>query len=319
MRSRVRKDNQDRRPRLPFALALCWLCFCSLPIALSQGADISLDQIRQLIAKDDFKAAETALRQYRQTNKDSADGGFLLGYVLLRLNQPKESLAEYTQAAKLSTPSAEDLRNVADDYALLNDFPDADKWMLRAVRMNDKDPDTWYKMGRIRYSEQRFQDAVICFQKALALEPRSVKAENNLALAYEGLNRTEDATKAYRRAIDWQKGAPHPSEQPLLNLSIILIDEGNAEEAIPLLKQAVEIAPQDPKIHDRLGQAYSAQNKLADAQREFEAAIALVPDNAAYHYLLGRVFHQQGEEQKAKGEFERAAALNGAHATPDTH
>ena len=110
-------------------------------------------------------------------------------------------LKEYTRAAQVQSPSAEDLKNVALNYVLLDDYVDADKWMSRSVQMNEKDPDAWYGLGRIRYTRQRFQDAVDSFQKTLALEPKSVKAENNLGLAYEGLNRTEDAIKAYRRAL----------------------------------------------------------------------------------------------------------------------
>lgn len=276
---------------------------------------VTLEGARKLIASDDFRTAESELRAYIGTDERSAEAHTLLAYTLMRVNQPKESLAQYTRAAQLQTPSAEDLRNVADDYALLDDFVDADKWMSRSLQMNDRDPATWYGLGRIRYSLQHFQAAVECFQKALALQPRNVKSANNLGLAYEGLNRSADAVQEYRLALAWQQGSEHPSEQPMLNLAIVLIHRGLTGEALPLLKQASSISPRDPKIHEQLGHLYQQQGGLTDAQREFEEAVALSPQTGSYHFLLGQVYRREGMAVKAKAEFERAAAIDGPHSS----
>jgi tetratricopeptide (TPR) repeat protein len=288
-------------------------------LAVSQAGVDQLPVAQADVARGDFKAAESILRQYTLDDPKSADAGFLLGYVLLRLDRPKESLAEYTRAAALRTPTADDLKNVAEDYVLLNDLTEADQRMLQATKMDEKDPGIWYGLGRIRYSEQRFRDAVVCFQKTLALAPRSVKAEDNLGLAYQALNQLPEAIRAFQLALEWQKDAPHPSEQPMLNLAIAYLEQHQPDDALPLLIQAVAIAPKDPRIHDKLGQLYLEKNQLADAQREFEAATALAPENAAYHFLLGRALHRLGREADAKAEFARAAELNGTHSTPESH
>ena len=282
----------------------------------------AIESARQLIGAGDFGRAEADLRAYLKDHEQSAEGRFLLAYALLRLDKPKESLSEYTRAAQLRTPSAADLKNVALDYVLLNDYDDADKWMSRSVAIDSKDSDAWYGLGRIRYTKNRFQDAVECFEKALALEPRSVKAENNLGLAYEGLNRTDDAIRAYRKALEFEQdlGAQAeqpPSEQPMLNLAIVLIHRGQFDQALPLLTSAVAIAPKDPKIHEQLGHLYLQKGDLAGSQREFEQAVALSPGNAALHFMLGQVYRRQGQDARARAEFARAAALNGAHSTPE--
>lgn len=271
---------------------------------------------RQLIDKGRYKEAETELRTALASQAASADWHSLLAYTLLREDKPAESLAEYTRAAQLHTPSAEDLKNVALDYVLLNDYTSADKWMSQSLKWNDKNAESWYVLGRIRYSSGDLLGAVTCFQRAVALAPESVKAENNLGLAYEGLNRMEDAVAAYRTAISWQQNVPHPSEQPLLNLAIVLAHEGHLDEALRLLVRAVAIAPMDPKIHQLLGQLYLKQGKLSDAQGELEKAVTLAPDTAPFHFLLGRVYQQRGLETQARAEFARVAALNGTHSTP---
>jgi len=273
----------------------------------------TLAAARAQLASGDFRGAAATLRAEVGKEDRSAEAHSLLGYTLLRLNEPKESLAEYTRTAQLRTPSAEELRNVANDYALLDDFNDADRWMNRSLQMNDRDPETWYDLGRIRYTLQRFEEAANCFQKALVLEPKSVKAADNLALAYEGLNRNAEAIEEYRLALEWQKDSLHPSEQPMLNLATLMIFDGQEKGALPLLQHAVAIAPKNPKIHEQLGHVYLHLEELPAAQREFETAVALSPDHAAYHFLLGQAYRRQGEKEKAKVEFDRAAALDGTH------
>jgi Flp pilus assembly protein TadD len=309
---------------IAFALALCcWKpVFAQVPDTPSPqagAAGSSLQAAQTLMDAGEFQQAASALRVYLQREQGSATAHSMLAYCMLRMDDPKDSLTEYTRSAAIQRPKATDLQNVAKDYTLLNDLPDADYWMTLAVQMDSKDPEGWYGLGRIRYTQQRFQDAANCFERALVFAPHSVKAENNLGLSYEGLNRTEDAMIAYRHAIQWQQGDPHPSEQPMLNLGIILLHQGKLSEAEQLLSEASTIAPRDPNIREQLGHLYLQLHQLGKAQEQFERAIALNPQNPALHFLLGRVYRAEGEDQKAKTEFARSSTLSGYHSTPDTN
>jgi Flp pilus assembly protein TadD len=266
---------------------------------------------RSLMASGNFKAAENLLRTYLVRDPQSGQAHYLLAYTLLRQNKPKDSLEEYTRAASLETPNAEQLRGVGQAYVLLDDTADAGKWFLRSIEMDGSDPEGWYSLGRLRYTEQRFSDAVDSFKHGLALAPGSVKLENNLGLAYEGLNRTDDAVIAYRRAIALQDAGPleRVSEQPLLNLAIVLIHQAKLAEAQPLLLQAVHIAPQDPRIHEQLGQLYMQQGNYVEAEKYLETATRLDPKKSNLHFLLGQAYRHLGRQQEAKTEFDAAARL----------
>jgi Flp pilus assembly protein TadD len=277
----------------------------------------SLAAAQQLMHEGKFAQAEAMLRPLIAADAKSAEARYLLAYSLLREDKPADSLKEYTEAAALRSPTAAEVRNVALDYVLLKDLPDADHWMSRSLAMDGNDAETWYAMGRLRYTEGRYGDALTCFQKTLALNPRSVKGEDNMGLAYEGLNRNDEAVQAYRRAIEMQKDDPAPSEQPLLNLAILLQHRNGLEEAQQLLEQAAKIAPMEPRIHENLGQVYLHADRTADAVKEFATAVQLAPQNPRFHYLLGQAYRRSGNAAQAKQEFARSAALNGAHSTPD--
>jgi Flp pilus assembly protein TadD len=235
----------------------------------------------------------------------------MLAYALLRENKPADSLKEYTRAAAMEKPSATMLERVGQDYVLLGDWNDADKWTLRAVQMDPSDADAWYSLGRIRYSEQRFRDAVSCFQQSLKLSPKSVKVGNNLGLAYEATNQTDAAVAAYRQAIEWQDQGPRDqlSEQPLLNLGIVLLHRGDIAGAESLLTKAAAMTPKDPRIHEQLGHLYMQKTDYGAAESELKQACDLDPKNSGLHFLLGQAYRHLGKLQEAKAEFATSARL----------
>jgi Flp pilus assembly protein TadD len=277
----------------------------------SANAAGPLAEQRKLMALDKFNEAELSLRAYLVSDERSAQARYLLAYALMRQNKPKDSLEEYTRAAALQTPNAEQLREVGQDYVLLGDYPDAGKWFLRSLDLNDADPEGWYSLGRLRYTEQRFGDAADCFQRALVLAPGNVKVENNLGLAYEGLNRTDDAVAAYRQAIAWQDAGPPEklSEQPLLNLAIAVMHRGQMSEAHSLLARAASIAPKDFRIQEQLGQVLMQEGNYLEAEKHLTLATQLDPGQSNLHYLLGQTYRHLGRLQEAKTEFDIAARL----------
>ena len=270
-----------------------------------------LAEAKALISAGEFTQAETSLRTFLATNPQSPSVRYVLAYALLRQNKPKDSLEEYTRAAALETPNAEELRNVGQDYVLLGAYEDAGKWLTRSVELAPNDPDGWYSLGRLRYTEQRYVDAARCFERALRLAPSSVKVENNLGLAYEGLNRTDKAVAAYRRAIALQDAGPPnlASEQPLLNLAIVLLHRADVPEALTLLVRAESIAPRDPRIEEQLGQVYMQQGDFLEAAKHFELASRLDPLKSNLHFLLGQAYRHLGRGAAAKAEFDAAARL----------
>lgn len=275
------------------------------------GGDNTLVQVQVLLDAGKFHEAEGALRAYLLDNDLSATAHEMLAYALLRENKPADSLNEYTRAASMEKPSASMLEHVGQDYVLLGDWADADKWTLRAVQIDASDADAWYGLGRIRYSEQRFSDALSCFLKTLELSPKNVKAENNLGLTYEALNQVDAAATAYRQAIEWQNQGPRDqlSEEPLLNLGVVLLHRGELPEAEALLTKAAALAPKDPRIHEQLGHLYMQKADYVAAEQELHQACDLDPKNSSLHFLLGQAYRHLGKLEEAKAEFTTSARL----------
>ena len=275
-----------------------------------------LAEARALLDLGKLAEAEQVTRRYLEVRKNSADAHYLLGYILFKNQDAKSSLAEYTEGAKYRKPSAADLEVVASDYVLLKDYPDADKWFTKAVEWNPKDALGWYYLGRTKYNENRFEEAIAAFQQCLKLNPKDVKAQDNLGLSYEGLNRTEEAAAAYRTAIEWETDSPVKNAGPFLNLGSLLADGDGLDEGVSYLLNAARLDPQDYRVHRQLGKAYTRLNQLEKAQAELEKAVELAPQNAPVHFMLAQVYRKQGLMEKAKTENDRYTALVGSNSTP---
>lgn len=281
----------------------------------SHPADQLVTAEQVLVERGDYLDAQKHLSAYLSDHADSADAHFLLGYVLYREDKPQDSLAEYTRGAHLRKPDANALAVVAMDYVLLRDYPDADKWLTQATAWSPDNALYWYYLGRTKYSENRFQEAVDSFTRVLTLHPQDVRAEYNLGLAYAGMNRDDDAVYAYQTAIVWQEHDAQQDPQPYLDLGILLAQQGHADEAIPDLQKGVELDTRNPRAHEELGRAYEQVRDLARAGSEIEKAISLAPNISALHFEMGRIYQKEGLTAQAKEEFARCAALNATHST----
>jgi len=179
--------------RLPLVLSIFASCTAAWGAGLQASGDDSADidlliNARLQLRAGDIRQAEGSTRDFLQKHPTSAQGHFFLGFILFREAQAKAavtatqekarlSLAEYTEGAKYRQPSSLDLKIVALDYVLFDDFAHADKWLTHSLTLNSKDAEAWYYLGRIKYSENKFPEAVQSFEQCLKADPQYVRAE----------------------------------------------------------------------------------------------------------------------------------------------
>ena len=303
--------------------------------------DPALAQARSLLKQGKLSDAEAATRMHLHAHEDSADPHFLLGFILFREVQGKwlegakkdgedlrynsgnlsgfldeyrdrkvkESLAEFTAGAKYHAPSAFDLKIVALDYLLLKDYLDADHWLRRSLQSDSRDPQAWYYLGRTKYSESQFPEAIEAFAQCLKLEPHNPQAENNVGLSYEALGRRDLAIQAFENAIAWEAESTAKDPEPFIELAHLYLNQNQPEKAVIYLTQSIDISPRVSKAHTELGRAYSLLHRLPEAQAELEKAVALEPATASLHCQLGKIYRQEAMVPEAKAEFERCETL----------
>jgi tetratricopeptide (TPR) repeat protein len=266
-------------------------------------SDAPLYAAKSLINLEKIQDAANMLDGYVAVHPASDDAVSLLAYIRFRQDKPKQSLQLFTAAARLKTPSADDLKIVALDYVLLNDYTDAAHYLEESLKMDPFNLEARYHLGRVLYQQNKFDGAIAAFEEVLRHDPNNVKAEENLGLSLEGRNDTNRAIAAYRKAIEMDQSSKAPSEQPYLDLGILLEKLNRAAEAEPLLKKATQLAPNSSKARYEFGKACFSLNRYEEAQKETEEAVRLNNADSASHYLLGRIYQRLGKKKLATQQF----------------
>ena len=317
MPSRCTIEPARSRTRLASVAVIATMLSSTLLLAQTAATDVYA-LARRAVERADWADAERLLRP--AADAGSPDSSYLLGYVLFREQRTTDSLAAYTAAARLRQPTPDDLLVVASDYILLKAYADAEHWLRNVTQHSPDNVRAWYLLGRTQYNLDHAADAVTAFDRCLQLHPRDVRAEYNLGLAYEKLDRPDDAEKAYRNAMAWQQGDCVRDPQPSLDLGMLLLSRGQAEQALPQLREAVRLGPKNALAQQELGLAFEALARYTEAVAPLERATELAPAAERPHFFLGRVYRRLGQKQAAAAQFAEAGRLAGSHsekATPN--
>lgn len=271
--------------------------------------DALLYRGKALVNLQDFPAASASLEAYIQNHPGSDDALYLLGYVRFRQDRPQDSLQIFARAAKIRAPQETDLKIAALDYVLLNDYDSAAKYLEGALQMDPGDAEGRYHLGRVRYQQNQFDKAIEAFNAVLKQDPANVRALDNLGLCLEAKNRNQDAIATYRKAVQADSSAAVRNAQPYIDFGKLLNTLNRADEAAPLLSQAVQIDPRSTPAHYQFGRALFLLGKLDEARVQVEEAIHLDPMDSSQHYLLGRIYSRMGKSAEAAAEFKTTDEL----------
>lgn len=96
------------------------------------------------------------------------------------------------------------------------------------------------------------------------------------------------------------------------NLGTLLLERGQAEEAIAHFEKALALQPGTADIHSNLGGALLGQGRLDEAVLHFRQALDIQPDSAQAHNNLGNAFSRQGRLDEAIVHSQKAAELQPA-------
>jgi len=115
----------------------------------------------------------------------------------------------------------------------------------------------------------------------------------------------DDAERQYRGLLALSPEHPHA----LHYLGVIAYQRGHGEEALPLLRRAVELVSHEPEFYNNLGLALTFLDRIAEAVEAFRSALALRPDHAGVWNNLGLALHARNDVRGAIEAFKRALGI----------
>lgn len=160
------------------------------------------------------------------------------------------------------------------------------------------------------YSQaKRGREAVEAVNQALT----AAQSEDRKQIARLTLASVQQTTGDFQSAEATLRGILKESPQnpvALNNLGYFLTERGERlDEALQLIKQAVEIDSGNPSYLDSLGWVYFKLGKLDDAEKYLKNALRIDDSSTTIQEHLGDVYQKQGKDELAKTVWQKALSL----------
>ena len=150
-----------------------------------------------------------------------------------------------------------------------------------------------------------WHDDISLYRHSIAAVPGNYIAYYNLASALEAQGQPDEAVIQLREAV---RARPYyvPARAELGQL---LAAQGHTDEALQELQAAIRLRPDDPVAHYRLGSVLGSLGRANEAASEFAETVRLQPSNADAHYNLALSLAQQDRVADAAREFAATIGL----------
>lgn len=176
--------------------------------------------------------------------------------------------------------------------------------------------------GRALVAGARWAEAAAALETATALDPSNTPAWQVLGQALAGAGRRDDARKALAKFQELSQANPQrdpakpPTDDPTgraISEAARLASAGQAEQALALLRQEQQLAPNDLRTRMMEVRILLTQQRLDDALKAAEATLALAPQSADAVYQRGAVYLARKKTAEAERDFRQALALQPEH------
>ncbi|MGQ9649967.1 MAG: tetratricopeptide repeat protein [Phycisphaerae bacterium] len=193
---------------------------------------------------------------------DSAEAHNGLGMAYGVTGQWQEASRHFEAALESQPHSPEILFNLGTAYLYANQFVKSLTCLSEVSRYRPDNPQvadrlaqTHFAWGQALARENRLNDALLHFEKAVTLRPDEPQAHNALAYAYMGLGQTDEAINAFRKVVAL---APKHVDS-YCRLAELYLHKGQSELAAEAYQTALHIDPQNTQARAGLETAQKTQ------------------------------------------------------------
>ena len=142
------------------------------------------------------------------------------------------------------------------------------------------DDDRDFAEGSESFRNQRYEDAIVSFEKVVERFPGHFEGFYNLGLAHLRAGHVDQAIAHFEKSI-----ALNPdSFESYRALGECYFQKGEGDSAVEKFARAAALQPDNAMAHYNLGLAHDRMDRTEEALQEYQRAISLKPDLSAAYY-----------------------------------
>ena len=161
--------------------------------------------------------------------------------------------------------------NLAMEHLAGSDLAGARTEIETALALDPRNAMLWSNAGIVERQSGHPDEAERSYLRALSLAGRNITALGNLVLLYEA-NGSQDKVLQYKERL---QRAQERDPFSLFILAQGLMKKGNVEDAIPRLRTAIRLLPEEPSFYRTLADAYRRLGQQQEADGSFDRALVL--------------------------------------------
>ncbi len=256
-----------------------------------------------------FRQASDAMRQ---GNLDQAGDGFAavvkeaptfaeafmnLGLVREEQGRHEEAIADFQKALQFKPRlrGASLFLGIAE-YRISR--LDASVAALRKeTTVSPKDANVWMWLGIVALEKGDGEEAVRALDEAVKLSPGNVDILYHRGRAHLFVSKDSYARMFKADPKSWRVR------------QILAEANGDADrhmDAIAEYQAAIQLAPNEPRLHEELGSEFRIAGKMPEAEEAFRKELEIDPDNVVAKYKLGVLLTEKGDAAQGKQLLEAA-------------
>lgn len=159
--------------------------------------------------------------------------------------------------------------------------------------------------GEALMKEQKYEEAIVEFEKAQTLLPDHMQLKQVLARAYYAAGRLKPAIALLKQVY----AADPTNAGVLLLLTNLLIEDGQLEEGKAMLEKVPEGTMQDPTALINLGILFLNKNEPQEAWSWLDRAVKLDLSRGESYYYRGLAAIQLKKLAEARADFQKVVEL----------
>jgi tetratricopeptide (TPR) repeat protein len=221
--------------------------------------------------------ADAVVRDALERHPD--DPWFLggLGWLAANDGRYEEALAAFDDALRLDPTNVTALSGKAQTFRRLGRYDEAEAAILSAYEHQSDNPWVITELGHILASQQRHEDALVAYRRALKFDANKTSAIGGQVQSLRLLGRIGEADAVVRDALE-----RHPDDVSLLTEFGWLADEqGRYYDSLAAFDQALTLDSADVSALTGKSQSLRLMGRLAEAEAVIRAGLASHPDDPA--------------------------------------
>jgi len=267
--------------------------------------DMQATETRGIIAlnKQDGLTAVNSFRLLTQDRPQDPQVWLLLARGHL-MNKEERQAKESAKKALEIKPDFLDARKFLYGIFLQDkDYDGAIATIQSYLRLNDQDLFNLATLGEVYALKGDSAQARATFQKLIDLEPKDPQGYFHLARLALQTKKTAEALKYAGKALE-----ETPDFLPALKLEAdIYQDQKQPEKAVAAVRRTLARSPQNPHLHQLLGELLLVQKQPQAAIAPLEAALNLNPRQVPALQLLAMAYQQMPDADQALKQLEAKA------------